>query len=208
MKVIGINGSVNERGNTYLTITAFFDELHKEGIETELIQIGDGRIPGCIACRGCEEKGECIVPNEEFKELSAKLVAADGVFLAAPVYFGTMPGQMKAFLDRFFFQCIQTGRMRHKVGASMAILRRSGAATTLDDLNRFFCSAEMIIVTAAGFASIHGARQGEVLQDAEGLGYAKRLARNMAWVLKMQEATKSSVAPPPHEKKQTMNFIR
>ena len=205
MKVVGINGSYNQEGNTYLTIKAFFEEISKEGIETELLQVGDGRIAGCIACRGCKSTGECVVPDAEFKELSEKLLNADGLFLAAPVYFGTLPGQMKAFLDRFFFQCIQTGRMRHKVGASAAILRRTGGYTTIDDLNRFFFSGEMI---AVGQCIIHGAKIGEVLQDVEGLGALRRIARNMAWVIKMKEATKTQITPPAFEKRQPMNFIR
>ena len=205
MKVIGVNGSPNPEGNTWLTIKAFFDEVEKEGIETELVQVGDGSIPGCISCRGCAEKGECIVPGERFEELSGKLLQADGVFIAAPVYFGTMPGQTKAALDRLFFQWNQAGRMRHKVGASAAILRRTGGYTTIDDLNRFFFSAEMIFV---GHCIIHGNLPGEVLQDSEGQFGIRRIARNMAWILKMKEATKDDIIPPAREKRQMMNFIR
>lgn len=206
MKVIGVNGSPREDGNTFLTIKAFFDELREAGeIETELLHAADGSIPGCISCRGCEGTGECAVHDERFKEMSDKILSADGVFLAAPVYFGTMPGQMKAFLDRFFFQCIQAGRMRHKVGASAAILRRTGGYTTIDDLNRFFFAGEMIQV---GQCIIHGNFTGEVLQDKEGLSGVRRIARNMAWVLKMKEASKEEVVPPPYEKRQFMNFIR
>ena len=205
MKVLGINGSPSANGNTYLAINAFFDELHKSGIETELVHVGDGGIAGCIGCRGCEKTGECAVPDERFKALSGKLFAADGLFLAAPAYFGSMPGQMKAVLDRLFFQCLRTGRVRHKVGASAAILRRSGAYTTIDDLNRFIFAGEMVSV---GRCMIHGNRPGEILQDTEGLSVLRTLARNMAWVLGMKEATKDTVTPPPHEQRPFINFIR
>ena len=205
MKVIGVNGSPNPEGNTHLTIQAFFDELQKEGIETEAVQIGDGGIDGCIACRGCADKGECVIPDQRFKELTDKFHNADGVFLAAPVYFGTMPGQTKAILDRLFFQCSQAGKMRHKVGASAAILRRTGGYTTIDDLNRFFFSADMIFV---GHCIIHGNLPGEVLRDPEGQFGIRRIARNMAWILKMKEATKGDIVPPPFEKRPMMNFIR
>ena len=206
MKVIGVNGSPRADGNTFLTINAFFNELREAGVaETEVLHVGDGHIPGCISCRGCEGTGVCAVDDEEFKVFSDKLLDADGVFLAAPVYFGTMPGQMKGFLDRFFFQCLQTGRCRHKVGASSAILRRTGGYTTIDDLNRYLFAGEMVV---AGHCIIHGNKTGEVLQDKEGLGGIRRLARNMAWVLKMKEATKDQIQPPPFEKRQHMNFIR
>lgn len=206
MKVIGINGSPRADGNTFLTIQAFFDALSKEGdFETEVLHGGDGSVQGCISCRGCAGTGECAIPDERLKEMTDKLLSADGIFLAAPVYFGTMPGQLKSFLDRVFFSCIQTGKMRHKVGASAAILRRTGGYTTIDDLNRFLFSGEMIFV---GQCIIHGNLTGEILEDVEGLGIIRRNARNMAWVLKMREATKAEIAPPPLEKRQMMNFIR
>jgi len=206
MNVIGVNGSPRANGNTSLAIKAFLDEIRGEcGAETAIIHVGDGHIPGCISCRGCEGSGVCAVPDEQFKEISDKLLSADGVFLAAPVYFGTMPGQMKAFLDRFFFQCIQTGRMRHKVGASAAVLRRTGGYTTIDDLNRFLFAGEMI---AIGHCIIHGNQTGEVLQDQEGLSGIRRLARNMAWILKVKEEAKDKIIPPQYEKRQFMNFIR
>ena len=205
MKIIGVNGSPKADGNTFLTIQAFFEEVSKDGFETEILHVGDGQVPGCVACRGCAATGECAVPHELFKEYSDKILEADGLFLAAPVYFGTLPGQMKSFLDRFFFQCLQTSRMRHKVGASAAILRRSGGLTTIDDLNKFFLAGNMITV---GHSIIHGTAPGEVLQDWEGLAAVKRIAKNMAWVLKMKEATKQTIEPPPYEKRQFMNFIR
>ena len=208
MKIIGVNGSPRAEGNTYHVIGAFFEELHKGGIETELLHVGNNTMQGCVACSGCVATGECAFHDELFREYTEKLVAADGVLLAAPAYFGTMPGQTKSFLDRFFYQCVQTGRMRLKVGGSLSIVRRAGGNTTLDDLNRYFISAEMIIATSAGQAVIHGHEPGEVLQDSEGLGNARRLARNMTWLLKMKEATKEELALPPYEKKKYLNFIR
>ena len=205
MKVIGLNGSPRPDGNTFLTINAFFDELHKDGIETEVMHIGDGKIDGCICCRKCAGVGVCAIPDERLTQMTEKLVAADGLLFAAPVYFGTFPGQMKAFLDRCMFSSIQTGKMRHKVAASAAILRRTGGYTTIDDLNRFIFAGEMISV---GQTIIHGNLTGEVLQDEEGLFFIRRMARNMGWVLKMREATKGEITPPALEKRVMMNFIR
>jgi len=205
MKIIGINGSPKADGNTFLTINAFFEEVSKDGFETEILHVGHGQIPGCAACMACEATGECAITHELFKQYSGKIMEADGIFLAVPAYFGTIPGQMKSFLDRFFFQCFQTGRMRHKVGAAAAILRRSGGLTTIDDLNKFFLASNMIMV---GHSIIHGTAPGEVLQDYEGLAAVRRIARNMAWILKMKEATKQTIEPPQYEQRQFMNFIR
>ena len=208
MKVIAVNGSPHPEGNTALTISAFFDILRQDGFETETLQAGVAGVKGCAACGGCAETGKCKVPDKQFEDMAEKMYSADGVFLAAPVYFGTMPGTMKAFLDRFFFQSIQAGRMRQKVGASAAILRRSGGYTTLDDLNRYFFSSEMIVVSASCPGLVHGRIPGEVLQDAEGMDAIRKLALNMAWILKMKETTKEAIVPPPYSKKVYMSFIR
>jgi len=208
MKVIAINGSPRAEGNTYLTIKAFAEELGKEGIETHILQAGSADIGGCSHCGCCMNAGQCQKPDEQFKTWSEILFHADGVFLAAPAYFGSIPGPMKSFLDRFFFQCLRSGIMYHKIGASMAVLRRAGGFTTVDDLNRYFLVSGMVIVTATSANLIHGANPGEVLQDTEGMDAVLKLARNMAWIMKMKEATKDRLPPPPFVKKPMMNFIR
>ncbi|MCL1828744.1 MAG: flavodoxin family protein [Oscillospiraceae bacterium] len=208
MKIAAVNGSPHPEGNTAITIKSFFETLEKDGFETEMLQVGSGAVKGCVACGGCAETGKCKVPDKQFEEWAEKLFAADGVFLAAPVYFGTMPGTMKAFLDRFFFQSIQAGRMRQKVGACAAVLRRSGGCTTLDDLSRYFISSEMIVVNASCPGLVHGRMPGEVLRDAEGMDAVKKLALNMAWVLKMKEATEKQIPPPAYTPKVYMSFIR
>jgi len=208
MKVVAINGSPRPEGNTYLTIKAFVEALEKESVETQILQAGSAGISGCSHCGGCVNIGRCQKSDEQFKAWSEILFDADGIFLAAPVYFGSMPGPIKSFLDRFFFQCLRSGIMYHKVGASMAILRRAGGLTTLDDLNRYFFSSGMIIVTATGSNLIHGAKPGEILQDTEGMDAVMKLARNMTWIIKMKEATKDLLPPPPFTKKPMMNFIR
>ena len=208
MKVVAVNGSPRAEGNTYLTIKAFAEELKKYDIETQVLPVGSSDIDGCSHCGCCMNAGQCQKPDEQFKAWSETLFHADGVFLAAPVYFGSMPGPMKSFLDRFFFQCLRSGIMYHKVGASMAVLRRAGGSSTLDDLNRYFFSSGMIIVTATGSNLIHGANPGEVLQDTEGMDAVLKLARNMTWIMKMKEATKDLLPPPSFTKKPMMNFIR
>ena len=207
MKVIAINGSPRLEGNTALAIGVFRSEMEKEGLETEMLQVG-GDIAGCRSCGGCAENSRCRIPDEQFQSWSDKIFHADGLLLAAPVYFGSIPGPMKSFLDRLFFQCLTAGTMYHKVGASLTVLRRSGAYTTLDDLHRYFFSSGMIIVSATGVNSIHGRKPGEVLHDAEGMDMIVKLAANMAWILKMADDTKDRIQPPPFTKKPFTNFIR
>jgi len=208
MKVVAVNGSPRPEGNTSIAIKTFLDELEKEGIQTGLLNVGGANTAGCKCCGGCRKSGRCQIPDEVFSAWSEDLFSADGLFLAAPSYFGSIPGPMKSFLDRFFYQCLKAGTMYQKAGASIAVLRRIGGFTTLDDLNRYFFSSGMIIVSATGASLIHGSVPGEVLQDAEGIDGILKLARNMAWVLKMMEATKDRILPPAFTKKPMTNFIR
>jgi multimeric flavodoxin WrbA len=208
MKVIALNGSPHSHGNTYLAIRAVLDEIESQGIETEILHIGGHAVKGCVGCSKCFREGHCIVPDEQFEAWAQKLYDADGVLLAAPAYYGGMPGVMKTFLDRFFYQVRKNVPMRYKVGASIAVLRRSGGITTLDSLNRYFYGSEMLVAPTPCPEIIHGCVPDEVLQDAEGVDTMKKLGRNIAWILKMKEAAQETVSPPPYQERIYMNFIR
>jgi len=208
MNVIALNGSPHHRSNTYLAIRTVLGEVEAEGIETQILQVGSHPVTGCIACSKCFKEGHCVVPDEQFEEWAQILYQADGVLLAAPAYYGSIPGVMKTFLDRFFYQARSRARMRHKVGASIAVLRRSGGLTTLDDLTRYFYGSEMLFTPTPCPDIIHGSVPDEVLRDAEGMDALQKMGRNMAWLLKMKEATKDAVPPPPYKERVFMNFIR
>jgi len=70
---------------------------------------------------------------------------------------------------------------KNKIGASLVTLRRSGGTSTLDTLNHFFLSGQMIIV---GRGIAFGREIGEVEKDDEGIGLVKLLGQRMAWLLK------------------------
>jgi multimeric flavodoxin WrbA len=206
MKVIAVNGSPKTAGNTYTAINAALEELEVNEIQTELLHIADSKITGCIDCGHCSETGECVFGDNQFKEWSDKLYKADGIIFASPVYYASMTGTMKSFLDCLFRQ--SQGRFRHKVGAAISISRRSGEITTFDQLNKYFLISEMIVAPSYYWNSAHGGLPGEVLEDKEGIATIKNMARNMSWILKMKEATKNNVIPPlPYERTFT-NFIR
>jgi multimeric flavodoxin WrbA len=183
MKVVAFNGSPRKDGNTTILIKHVFDELEKQGIETELVQLSEKEIHGCIACEKCGENLDrrCAVKNDAANEYIEKMLGADGIILGSPVYFQDVTSEMKALIDRTGYVSRSNGRMfKKKVGASVASVRRSGAIRSLDTMDHFFLSGEMIIV---GRAIGIGRAKGEVENDAEGIELVKSLGQRMAWLL-------------------------
>lgn len=188
MKVVAFNGSPRRDGNTALLIGHVFAELEKAGIETELVQLADKAIRGCIACEKCAQSMDrrCAVRDDAANECIGKMLGADGIILGSPVYFQDVTSEMKALIDRTGYVSRSNGRMfRNKVGASVAAVRRSGAIHALDTMDHFFLSGQMVLV---GRAIGMGREKGEVEQDAEGIGLAKTLGERMAWVLEKLHA--------------------
>jgi multimeric flavodoxin WrbA len=184
MKVVAFNGSPRKDGNTTILIKRVFNELEKEGIGTELVQLSEKEIRGCIACYKCIENKDqrCAVKNDAANEYIEKMLGAEGIILGSPVYFNDVTSEMKALIDRTGYVARANRRMfRNKVGAAVAAVRRSGAVHTIDSMNHFFLSGEMILV---GRAIGMGREKGEVEKDEEGLRLVKTLGQRMAWLLK------------------------
>lgn len=211
MKVLAFNGSPNKEGNTYHALKLVAEELEREGIEVEIIHVGNQKIRGCTACYQCvKNKDErCAMSDDNVNEWLQKMKEADGILLGSPVHYSAIAGTMKSFLDRAFYVAgVNDSMLRHKVGASVVAVRRSGGLPTFDQLNNFLNYSEMLIPTSNYWNVIHGARPGEALQDQEGVQIMRVLGKNMAWLLKLVENGKGSVKEPEREKKTMMNFIR
>jgi len=184
MKVVGFNGSPRKDGNTSILINHVFNELAKQGVETELVQLAEKELRGCIACYKCEENKDrqCAVKTDAANEYIEKMLAAEGIILGSPVYFNDVTTEMKALIDRTGFVSRANGRMfKNKVGAAVAAVRRAGAVHTLDTMAHFFLSGEMIIV---GRCIGMGMEKGEVEKDEEGMHLAQSLGKRMAWLLR------------------------
>lgn len=206
MKVVALNGSPHQNGNTALAIQTVFAPLQEAGIETEILEIGSHPVQGCMGCGRCFKDGHCVFADERFTQYVEKIYAADGILLASPVYYGSMTGSMKSFLDRFFYQNRRKTVMRYKVGASLAVMRRSGGPATIDAMNRYIIGTEMLLVPSCAPNMAFGSLPGEILQDAEGMDALSKLGRNMRWVL--QAKAGNGTEPPAYEKRVFMNFIR
>ena len=186
MKVIAFNGSPRAKGNTYILLDTVLKTLEKEGIETELVHIGNRGIHGCIACGKCRElkNGRCFFNDDIINPSIEKIEKADGIILGAPVYFGDMCSQMKAFIDRVGYVTRPLKMLKGKVCASVVAVRRNGALASFNAMNNLFTISEAIIVGSSYWNQGIGGAAGAVENDEEGLNTMVTLGKNMAEVLK------------------------
>jgi multimeric flavodoxin WrbA len=187
MKVIAFNGSARADGNTSILIRHVFEELEKEGIETELIHIGGKKIHSCLACRTCSTRkdGRCAQKDDMGNEYIAKMAAADGILLGSPTYVANVSPEIKALMDRACLVSRANGFMlRRKVAAAVVAVRRAGSMEAFDAMNHFFLVNELIIPGSSYWNIAIGREKGEVEKDAEGIETMHTLGRNMAWLMK------------------------
>jgi len=211
MKVVAFNGSPNKEGNTYHGLSMVAEELRAEGIEVEIVHVGNKALRGCLACGGCarNQDEKCVIPGDEVNEWIGKMKEADGILLGSPVHFSSIGATMKAFLDRaFYVTSVNQSMLRHKVGATITAVRRSGGVTTFDQLNHYINYAEMLMPASSYWNVIHGRIPGEVHQDDEGKQIMRVLGKNMAWLMKLIEFGKKEVKAPKREDKIVTNFVR
>lgn len=187
MKVVGVSGSPRRDGNTALLIQTVFEELNKQGIESELVQLSGLPIKGCVACGAClkQKNACCAMTDDAFNDLLTKLVAAEGIILGSPVYSSGVTSQIKAFIDRASMVLAgNRGLFRHKVGAAVVAARRGGAIHAFDTLTHFLHSKEMYLVGSIYWNMAYGNSIGDIVQDDEGIANMRNLGQNMAWLLK------------------------
>lgn len=208
MKVIAINGSPRVGGNTTLALKVMTDELEREGIETETIQIGNLSLRGCIACGHCakSEGNRCVFADDCVNEVAQKLREADGFILGCPTYYAGIPGTMKSFLDRVFYSSSRYFRL--KVATSCAVVRRAGGVDVVHQLNNYLNLAQTVIPPSQYWTIAYGRDKGEAAGDAEGMQTLLKNARCMAWLLKLIEAGKDTVPLPENEQRVMTSFIR
>ena len=205
MKVLILNGSPRRNGNTSIALREMEKVFAEEGVETEIVQLGNKAIRGCIACGSCHKNGKCVF-DDVVNELAPKFEAADGLVAATPVYYASANATLIACLDRLFFSTGFDKRM--KVGASVAVARRGGCSVTFDELNKYFTICGMPVASSQYWNSVHGREPGQALEDAEGLQTMRTLARNMTFLMKSIALGKEKYGLPEVEPWQPTHFIR
>ena len=206
MKVLLINGSPNEEGCTYTALTEVERTLNKNGIETELLWLGNAPVVNCVDCGFCRQQGRCV-HDDAVNRVIDELDSISALVVGSPVYYASASGQLCSFMDRLFHSCGR--RMAGKLGASVVSCRRGGASAAFDRLNKYFTISNMPIVSSQYWNQVHGNTPEEVMQDEEGLQTMRTLAENMAWLIKCIEAgRRAGIELPEYEKRIGTNFIR
>ncbi len=186
MKVIAINGSARSNGNTAHLIEMVFNELHSEGIDTELINLAGKNIRNCLACYKCFENknGKCIITSDTLNEIIEKMALADAVILASPTYFANVSPEIKSLIDRAGLVGIANDFLfARKAGAAIVAVRRAGSVNAFDAINKFFFINQMIVPGSCYWNMGIGMQPGDVDNDEEGVRTMKLLGQNMAWLL-------------------------
>lgn len=205
MKVLMLNGSPRAKGNTSIALHEMEQIFAQEGIETELVQIGQKDIRGCIACMSCKKTGKCVF-DDLVNEIAPKFEACDGLVVGSPVYYASANATLVALLTRLFYSTGFDKSM--KVGASVVAARRGGLSSTFDELNKFFTISGMPVASSQYWNSIHGRQAGEAAQDLEGLQVMRVLARNMSFLIKSIALGKDTYGLPEKEERVSTHFIR
>lgn len=206
MKVLLINGSPHAKGSTFTALNEVAVTLEKEGIETEIVHVGNKAIRGCIACAKCREIGHCVF-DDEVNEVAEKFAEADGLVIGSPVYYASANGTLVSFLDRLFYSSGKINKTM-KVGAAVVSARRGGNTATFDELNKYFTISGMPVVSSQYWNQVHGNCAEDAMQDAEGLQTMRTLGRNMAFLIKSIALGKEKFGLPETETKVATNFIR
>lgn len=205
MKVLMINGSPRADGNTSVALNEMQKIFAEEGIDVEIVQVGNQAVRGCIACNSCSKNGKCVF-DDVVNQLATKLEACDGLVVASPVYYASANATLIACLDRLFYSTSFSKAM--KVGASVVVARRGGCSATFDELNKYFTISGMPIASSHYWNSVHGLVPGQAEQDAEGLITVRNLAKNMSFLMKSIALGKEKFGLPEKEPHVWTNFIR
>ncbi|MGN0708798.1 MAG: flavodoxin family protein [Anaerovoracaceae bacterium] len=209
MKVLMVNGSSNPNGTTMMALQEMINEFDKAGVETEVIQLGWKPIADCLQCENCRKTGECVFTDDGVNDFVKKASQADGFVFATPTYYAHASGRILSFLDRAFYSTDHYAPFRFKPAAAVAVARRAGAVTALDDLNKYFGIAQMPVAGSTYWNMVFGLDADDAPHDEEGMQTMRNLARNMVWMMRgLEKARVKGVTYPDTEFGKVTNFIR
>ena len=205
MRVLLINGSPRNEGNTFLALSEVAKTLNEEGVETVIVGIGKKAVQGCIACGMCGRTGRCTFNDDLYGKIYSIIKdGIDGLIVGSPVYYGGPNGSVCALMDRICYSL--NGYLKFKPAASVAVCRRGGASATFDRLNKYFTILNMPVVSSQYWNMVYGQTPGQAALDEEGMQTMRTLGRNMAWMIKKLNVSEDG--HPELEQPVWTNFIR
>ncbi len=207
MKVFMLNGSPHEKGCTYTALKVIADELKAQGVDSEIVWLGNGAVRSCVGCGCCAKLGKCVYSDDPVNALGEKIKSANGYIFGAPVHYSSPNGATVSALDRLFMAF--GSHMRLKPAACIVSARRAGTTASYDVLNKYIGINNMIQVPSTYWNMVHGSRPEEVLKDEEGVTIMRAVASNMAWLIKLLASAEGTpLAAPVDIPKAKTNFIR
>ena len=204
MQILMVNGSPHKKGTTAQALAIVREALEKENVGVLSLHVGNQPLQGCIGCGRCKKEGRCMVAEDVVNSAIELMQQADGLVIGSPVYYGSVAGGCKCFLDRFFYAGSVKKIFRGKAGAAVVALRRAGALTAFHDLNSFLHLGQMVLPSSPYWHMIHGHDGEEAMQDEEGVQVMRSIGKNMAWLMRCL----AHEAMPAEEKRIYTNFIR
>ena len=205
MKVLMLNGSPHKNGTTAAALKEVAASLNIEGVETEIIHVGNLRLNGCLACGACSRLEKCVI-DDEVNLIAEKFKEADGLIVGSPVHYAAPAGTLICLLDRLFYST--RFDKRDKIGAAVVCARRGGCTAAFDVLNKYFSISGMPIVSSTYWNQVHGANGEEAALDKEGMQCMRTLGKNAAFLMKSLALGKERVGLPTTEARVRTNFIQ
>ena len=205
MKVMLVNGSSRSDGCTYTALSEVERALKDEGVETEMIFIGNEPLSDCIACGKCRKMGKCVF-NDIVNEIVEKAVECDGFVFGSPVYYAHPSARLLTVMDRAFYS--GKNSFAFKPAAAVLSARRAGTTASFDVINKYFTITSMPVVSVNYWNHVHGNEPDEVRQDKEGLMTMYNIGKNMAWLMKCIALGRENGIEIPVNEKVMTNFIR
>ena len=201
INILGICGSPVKDSNTKLILEEALKAVEQEGVQSEIFEVYNKRIEDCRHCNWCmgkqRENDYCML-KDDMEEFFPKVVKADALIVASPVYLARLSGRLASVLDRL--RCIDYGKyyeggMKHKTGAAIAVgwYRNSGIETTITTIHWAFLTFQMVIAVpgsistfgGAGLSSLSGTGdfdpkdKHQILKDAYGIKTARATAESL-----------------------------
>jgi multimeric flavodoxin WrbA len=183
MKAVGVVGSPRKAGNTEILTAHCLKAMAEEGLETELIRLAGLDIKGCNACDYCFENDGCSI-EDDLQPVYDKMIAADALIVASPVYFSSATSLVKGLLERAGFMSRRNKSFAGKVGGPLVVARRAGQNSTFAELLYWFHIMQIINPGSTYWNMAFGREKGEVEKDEEGMRTAWNFGKNVARVAK------------------------